>query len=378
MQNGFYEVRVPDATDYWIEMVKCRHACPVHTDACGYVTAIAEGRYETAYRIARAHQSVRFHLRAGLRRALRSQLPPRRRGCAGRHPPAQALRHRSVRPGNRRLRPAPRGQQRRACCRPTAAITSASRWSARAFPASPWRTTWCKIGYKVTVFEADAEPGGMLTVGVPGLPPAARAGAARDRRHSLAGRGAEVQHAAGPRFHHRQPARATATRPSSWASACPRAASCRCPARDAEGVIDGMDFLRAFNAGTPLPLGKRVVVIGGGNVAYDVARSAVRPARRAHGLRRGPFGAAPERRQGSPRGLPGKPRGDARRRDRSDGRRRGRHPPAQPARAARDPARRRQSHGPAHGALHRGLRRAAAASIPRSTKATSRTSRPTA
>jgi len=42
-------------------------------------------------------------------------------------------------------------------------------------------------------------------------------------------------------------------------------------------VIDGMDFLRAFNAGTPLPLGKRIVVIGGGNVAYDVARSAVRP-----------------------------------------------------------------------------------------------------
>ena len=55
MQNGFYEVRVPDATDYWMEMVKCRHACPVHTDACGYVTAIAEGRYEDAYRIARAH-----------------------------------------------------------------------------------------------------------------------------------------------------------------------------------------------------------------------------------------------------------------------------------------------------------------------------------
>jgi formate dehydrogenase (NADP+) beta subunit len=54
MQNGFYQVSVPDATNYWIEMVKCRHACPVHTDACGYVTAIAEGRYEEAYRIARA------------------------------------------------------------------------------------------------------------------------------------------------------------------------------------------------------------------------------------------------------------------------------------------------------------------------------------
>ena len=55
MQNGFYEVRLPDATDYWTEMVKCRHACPVHTDACGYVTAIAEGKFEKAYRIARAH-----------------------------------------------------------------------------------------------------------------------------------------------------------------------------------------------------------------------------------------------------------------------------------------------------------------------------------
>ena len=46
---------------------------------------------------------------------------------------------------------------------------------------------------------------------------------------------------------------------------------------DAEGVYDGMEFLKAFNEGTPMPLGRRVVVIGGGNVAYDVARSALRP-----------------------------------------------------------------------------------------------------
>ena len=47
MTDTLYQVRVP-GTDYWVEMVKCRHACPVHTDACGYVTAIAEGRYEDA------------------------------------------------------------------------------------------------------------------------------------------------------------------------------------------------------------------------------------------------------------------------------------------------------------------------------------------
>ena len=49
------------------------------------------------------------------------------------------------------------------------------------------------------------------------------------------------------------------------------------PGADLEGVYDGMDFLRAFNEGKSLPLGRRVVVIGGGNVAYDVARSALRP-----------------------------------------------------------------------------------------------------
>jgi NADPH-dependent glutamate synthase beta subunit-like oxidoreductase len=49
------------------------------------------------------------------------------------------------------------------------------------------------------------------------------------------------------------------------------------PGADLPNVYDGLDFLRSFNEGTPLPLGRRIVVIGGGNVAYDVARSAVRP-----------------------------------------------------------------------------------------------------
>ena len=45
--------RVPDARWLW-ENEPCRAACPVHTDAGGYVTAIAEGRYRDAYLIARA------------------------------------------------------------------------------------------------------------------------------------------------------------------------------------------------------------------------------------------------------------------------------------------------------------------------------------
>jgi formate dehydrogenase (NADP+) beta subunit len=44
------------------------------------------------------------------------------------------------------------------------------------------------------------------------------------------------------------------------------------------GVFGGVDFLRAVALGESLPLGSDVVVIGGGNVAYDVARTVVRQA----------------------------------------------------------------------------------------------------
>ena len=44
---------IPDARWLW-ENEPCRAACPVHTDAGAYVTAIAEGRDRDAYLIARA------------------------------------------------------------------------------------------------------------------------------------------------------------------------------------------------------------------------------------------------------------------------------------------------------------------------------------
>jgi len=43
-----------------------------------------------------------------------------------------------------------------------------------------------------------------------------------------------------------------------------------------EGVFHGVDYLRKINLGENLDLGKKVVVVGGGNVAIDVARTALR------------------------------------------------------------------------------------------------------
>lgn len=45
---------------------------------------------------------------------------------------------------------------------------------------------------------------------------------------------------------------------------------------DLEGVYVNTDFLKQARLGTPKPLGEKVMVLGGGNVAYDCARTAVR------------------------------------------------------------------------------------------------------
>jgi NADPH-dependent glutamate synthase beta subunit-like oxidoreductase len=275
MTDGLYQIRVPDPTDYWVEMVKCRHACPVHTDACGYVTSIAEGRYEDAYRIARAHNP--FASICGrvcgapceiacrrkdvddavairpLKRFVTTQFGPET-GDYGTYREAN----------NDRMLPPNRGSYERV------AVVGAG------VSGLTVAHDLARLGYQVTVFEAHSEPGGMLTVGVPvfRLP----RDLVRHEIQAILSLGVELKcnMRLGRDF------TIASLRRDGFASiflgvGLPNGRRLPLPGAEAEGVIDGMDFLRAFNGGTPLPLGKRVIVIGGGNVAYDVARSAVRP-----------------------------------------------------------------------------------------------------
>jgi NADPH-dependent glutamate synthase beta subunit-like oxidoreductase len=48
------------------------------------------------------------------------------------------------------------------------------------------------------------------------------------------------------------------------------------PNTDLKGVLNGIDFLRDIALGNPVALGKKVLVVGGGNVAMDVAMTAIR------------------------------------------------------------------------------------------------------
>ena len=275
MNNGFYQIRVPDPTDYWVEMVKCRHACPVHTDACGYVTSIAEGRYEDAYRIARAHNPFASicgrvcgaPCEANCRRGdLDSpvSIRPLKRFVTSQFGPETGDYHIYREANNDQMLPPGRGEYERI------AVVGAG------VSGLTVAHDLVRIGYKVTVFEAYSEPGGMLTAGVPvfRLPREL----VRHEIQAILSLGVDL------RCNMRLGRDFTidSLRREGYAAiflgiGLPKGRKLPLPGADHPAVIDGMDFLRAFNAGSPLPLGKRIVVIGGGNVAYDVARSAVRP-----------------------------------------------------------------------------------------------------
>src|SRR5208283_733124 len=51
-----------------------------------------------------------------------------------------------------------------------------------------------------------------------------------------------------------------------------------------DGVLRAIDFLLNINLGYRVSLGRKVVVIGGGNVAFDVARSVVRQSEKMAGM----------------------------------------------------------------------------------------------
>jgi formate dehydrogenase beta subunit len=275
MQNGFYEVRVPDATDYWIEMVKCRHACPVHTDACGYVNAIADGDYEKAYRIARATNPFASicgrvcgaPCETNCRRGdvdSPVSIRPLKRFVTERFGPETGDYRIYREAANDMMLPPDRGDYERV------AVVGAG------VSGLTVAHDLVKVGYKVTVFEAESEPGGMLTAGVPifRLPREL----VRHEIQAILSLGVELKcNMRLGRDFTIAGLRRDGYKAIFLGIGLPKGRKLPLPGAETPGVLDGMDFLRAFNSGKPLPLGKRVVVIGGGNVAYDVARSAVRP-----------------------------------------------------------------------------------------------------
>ena len=132
-----------------------------------------------------------------------------------------------------------------------------------------------RLGYKPVVFESEARPGGMLVQAIPAyrLP---RETLAREIR-MIESLGAEIQtlRRLGKDFT-LQGLRDEGFEAVFLAVGAPDGLALELPGSDAKGVVDSMDFLRQYNIRGSVPVGKDVVVIGGGNAAIDAARTAMR------------------------------------------------------------------------------------------------------
>ena len=130
-------------------------------------------------------------------------------------------------------------------------------------------------GHSVTIFEALPKSGGMLRYGIPDyrLPPDVLDGEV----DAILKLGVELKtgQALGKDF--------TLESLSSdgfnavfLGIGAHKSSSMRVEGEDLDGVLPGTDFLRSVVLGSPMELGNKVAVIGGGNTAIDAARTSLR------------------------------------------------------------------------------------------------------
>jgi putative selenate reductase len=132
-----------------------------------------------------------------------------------------------------------------------------------------------KAGYEATIYEAHQKSGGQVSGTIPAyrLP---LAPIAQDEAF-LASFGVKVEHGrpVGEGFSVAH-LKAAGAKYVVVAAGAQKGARLGLAGDDAEGVYDGLTFLRAVRDGKAPTLGKNVVVIGGGDVAMDCARTARR------------------------------------------------------------------------------------------------------
>ena len=130
-------------------------------------------------------------------------------------------------------------------------------------------------GYPVTVFEKEQVLGGMLTLGIPSF----------RLEKSVLNAEIDVLRELGVEFKTGVEVGRNVTldalRQEGYKSfylaiGASKGAKLNIPGEELDGVYTGVDFLRHVNQGERPEIGDEVAVIGGGNVALDVARSAVR------------------------------------------------------------------------------------------------------
>ena len=261
-----YSITIPDR-EYFDKNIPCQSACPIHTECGRYVQAIGISKDEEAYMLARAPNPFAYVLGRICAHPCEDNC---RRGKIDEPIAICALKRYATDrhnlgtghdPARKALPPAPKRNKRIAIvgagvCGLTCAHDLAL------------------LGYTVEVFESAPVPGGMLYLGIPQF---------RLPREIIK---MEVDNilAMGVTLH----TRVTVGRDISFtklrsdfdavllATGLNKGRELNIPGAHLAGVYNGIDFLINANLGYEIELGKRVAVVGGGNVAIDVARAAVR------------------------------------------------------------------------------------------------------
>jgi NADH-quinone oxidoreductase subunit F len=238
----------------------CSHTCPAGVDVPRYVRFISEGKYDQA--VAAIREKLPFPSICG-------HVCPHpcetkcRRGQVDEAIAIRALKRFAAEKGNglwkAKAKVAASTGKRLAIVGSGPAGLTAAYYLARR-------------GHAVTVFETLPEPGGMMRYGIPEyrLPREVLAEEIEEIRRT----GVDIK---------------TSTKVASMdellehgysavflAIGAHQGAKLRIEGEDSPGVVEGVSFLREISMGNKVNVGERVAVIGGGNVAIDAARSALR------------------------------------------------------------------------------------------------------
>ncbi|MFZ5785162.1 MAG: FAD-dependent oxidoreductase [Acidobacteriota bacterium] len=276
--------RVPELED-WKSQVKCQSGCPVATDSGRYVQLIAEGRYEDAYLVARAPNPLasicgrvcaapcedacrRGSIDQPVSIRALKRFVCERFGVESRCPEtANRLFSVGLDEGNRFVGHLPYGSAETARAK-VAVVGSGPAGLAAAHDLA-------LLGYRVTVFEGASEPGGMMRFGIPEYRlPRSLIRAEVDAIRAL---GVELRLGTPLSSDFGLAAlRADGFRAVFLAVGVGRGRDLQIPGVELDGVVKAVDYLLNVNRGYRVDLGRKVVVIGGGFVAFDAARTALR------------------------------------------------------------------------------------------------------
>lgn len=267
-----YDITIPDL-DYYLRQIDCRDGCPVKTDGRGYMLAIRSGLLLEGYRIARGPNP--FASICGMICGAPCEIACRRDRVdkaltiraqkryldewfgLGKEAHVQSLAFSFARGS---IHPELNGFKVACVGAGVASLTCAH--------------DLLRLGYQVDVFEMMEKPGGMLVYGVPSY---------RLKNEVVYNEIYAIEHL-GAKIHTNVKIGRdlTLTDLSSQYDAVFLGVglwkSRELPIKggDAPDIIRGIEYLRVRCMGKAWPIGEHLIVIGGGNVAFDVARTSVR------------------------------------------------------------------------------------------------------